>query len=93
MFHLNDLKQLGAETYEAEFVFNVADTSGETNDIHTYFVEAKDKDTAEEMLAVMVEDDYPGMSYEIMEDFMSESESDFFSAEEMMALDELHMGS
>lgn len=84
---------MDAETFEAEFVFNVADTSGESNDVHTYFVEAKDKDTAEEMLAVMIEDDYPGMSYEIMEDFMSESESDFFSAEEMKALDELHMES
>jgi hypothetical protein len=61
-----------AETLEAEFVFNVADTSGETSDIHTYFVEAKDKDTAEEMLAVMIEDDYPGMSYEVMDVSMAE---------------------
>lgn len=94
----------GAETFETEFVFNVADTSGETSDIHTYFVEAKDKDTAEEMLTIMVEDDYPGMSYEVMDVSMAEGygtvsgrfsaeSEDFFSAEEMMALDELHMGS
>ena len=100
----NESNDWAAETFEAEFVFNVADTSGETSDIHTYFVEAKDKDTAEEMLAIMVEDDYPGMSYEVMDVSMAEGygtvsgrfsaeSEDFFSAEEMMALDELHMGS
>jgi len=69
---LSDLSPLRAETFEAEFVFNVADTSGETSDIHTYFVEAKDKDTAEERLAIMIEDDYPGMSYEVMDVSMAE---------------------
>jgi hypothetical protein len=125
----NESDDWAAETFEAEFVFNVADTSGETSDVHTYFVEAKDKDTAEEMLAIMVEDDYPGMSYEVMDvsmaetrksgekmspcceeplieregifcgacgenyGFSAETVEDFFSAEEMKVLDELHMES
>ena len=74
----------GAESFGAEsletFVFNVADVSGQSDDVFTYFIKADDEVEAEEKLHYEVSQDYPDMKFDFILDGSFGAES--FGAED-----------
>ena len=62
-----DAESFGADSSET-FVFNVADVSGESDDVFTYFIKADNEVEAEEKLHYEVSQDYPDMKFDFMLD-------------------------
>ena len=60
-------ESFGADSSET-FVFNVADVSGESDDVFTYFIKADNEVEAEEKLHYEVSQDYPDMKFDFMLD-------------------------
>ena len=73
-----DAESFGADSSET-FVFNVADVSGESDDVFTYFIKADNEVEAEEKLHYEVSQDYPDMKFDFMLDGSFGAES--FSAD------------
>jgi len=83
MRYYNNQSRYRAESFGADssetFVFNVADVSGESDDVFTYFIKADNEVEAEEKLHYEVSQDYPDMKFDFMLDGSFGAES--FGAE------------